>query len=437
MTSARRGDDVLGEYTYGPDRQRIKKLEEGRTSYYVAPDFEVRDGTAVIYVTLGDTKIAKIEVPEFAATFLPDLAPGTADGKSFTSDPDAQITAGDAWIAQAMLSGVFEATVEVDETVVEELLAASSRRLLAGELPGVTYYHRNNVSSTVASTNSDGQIERLMLHYPFGGSRYQTSDAVGEYGYTGQERDASGLSYHSARFLNTELGAWNSPDPLLVSLRTDLVAGLRIAAIYSYASGNPISRSDSSGLADSVEVQVDKSGLSVKGGGVELADSTSTFKGAIDNVGFEWSKVKNEIQKIKVSVFEFGRNYVQRSFGVYSVKGGISKEGPSAGVGTPVGTGTVSADWTKADELKLELRYKIAPEITLQPKTSVFGIQIKGPKGKAPPMKAIEGGVSVELRGFEGEGLKPILPSLKNDGGSLLEGFASPDEESLSDPRAK
>lgn len=244
MTSAQRGDEVLGTYIYGPDRQRIKKEEREQTTYYFSPDFEVRNGTAFIYVTLGSTKVARIEVPDYAAMFLDDLAPGSASGKSFTAKPDGQITAADAWIAQAMLRGVFEASVQVNEALVDELLVTSARRALGVGSEQVTYYHFDHSGSAVATSNARGAIVSRASYYPFGQSRGATVGV--DYGYTGKEADDTGMTYFGSRFADPRNAQWLSPDPAFAVLHSagDLSSGM---ARYSFARCNPVNYVDPDG----------------------------------------------------------------------------------------------------------------------------------------------------------------------------------------------
>jgi hypothetical protein len=71
----------------GVDRvvKREKTQESLRTTVYIDPDFEVRDGLATTYIRVGGQRVVKIESPLFAAAFLPDLSP---PGK-----PDGEVTA--------------------------------------------------------------------------------------------------------------------------------------------------------------------------------------------------------------------------------------------------------------------------------------------------------------------------------------------------------
>jgi RHS repeat-associated protein len=269
LITATRSDTVLGRYTYGPDRQRIKKVEDGHTTYYVAPNFEVRDGTAILYVTLGDRKVVKIQIPEYATTFLADLAPGTAAKKAYTPEPDGAVNAADAWAAQAILNGTFTADVEVEITdeLVDDLLAASTRRLLGAESEEVTYLHHNHLGTTAATTDSEGDVVQRTEHYPYGVARYASQGWEEEYGYTGKERDAdTELCHFGARYYHPRIASWTSVDPASVELES-----LGARSTYAIARHDPINWLDPDGLADQWA-----EGWKLKFGPVSVKQLTST-----------------------------------------------------------------------------------------------------------------------------------------------------------------
>ncbi|HEY3494841.1 MAG TPA: RHS repeat-associated core domain-containing protein, partial [Polyangiaceae bacterium] len=250
LTEVRRGDGSLGAFVYGPARDRIKKDEDGHFTYYVAPDFEVRDGSGIVYVSLGDQKVVKIEAPEYATTMFADLAPGDATGDVYTPDPDGAIDAGDAWVAQAVLSGTFAADdlPAVTDALVDELLAATTRRLLGVQTETITYLHHDQLGSTVATTDADGNVIERSLQYPFGLPRFESGGLPEDYGHSGKERDASGLTSFGARYQDPWLARWVSVDPLFASLDAKAAGSPEATVAYAFAQNAPISLKDPLGL---------------------------------------------------------------------------------------------------------------------------------------------------------------------------------------------
>jgi RHS repeat-associated protein len=105
-------------------------------------------------------------------------------------------------------------------------------------------------------TQSGGVISYEEYH-PFGSTAFHTAQgslgvSTKRYRYTGKERDEeTGLYYHGARYYAPWLGRWTAADPLGLTEpgRADL-------NLYAYVRGNPISRIDPQGLADTEPVGV-------------------------------------------------------------------------------------------------------------------------------------------------------------------------------------
>ncbi|HEY3494488.1 MAG TPA: toxin TcdB middle/N-terminal domain-containing protein, partial [Polyangiaceae bacterium] len=209
LTTARREAASLVENRYGEGATRVKRAEQGHTTYYPAPDFEVRDGSAIVYASLGARKVARIEEPEFATGFLGDVAPGALAGRAYTAEPDGAINAADAWAAQAVLETIFEADFESRDELVDALLAATTRRLLEGERERVTFLHHNHGGTTAVTTDEDGNVRSRTEHYPFGMLRYASAGYTEDYSFAGKERDEStGLTYFGARFFDAFTAQW-------------------------------------------------------------------------------------------------------------------------------------------------------------------------------------------------------------------------------------
>jgi RHS repeat-associated protein len=105
---------------------------------------------------------------------------------------------------------------------------------------GTLYFLQDKQRSTVALMNAAGGLVEHPQYEAFG----ETSGSpFTRYGYTGRERDSTtGLMYYRARWYDPQQGRFISEDPLGVS------GGLNL---YEYVTGNPISKTDPTGLLDS------------------------------------------------------------------------------------------------------------------------------------------------------------------------------------------
>lgn len=280
LTSIRRGGVVSAGYHYDSGGERIKKAENGRWSYYPAPDFEVRDGVATTYVTLNGRRVGKIELPRGPPpAFLPDLAPFEAPDGEARPKPDGLVTAADAWAAEAVRVGVFRGSSPVEEDKVDELLSAAANRLLyAGTERRVTFLHQDHQGSLAATTNESGAAAHREWFFPHG-SRRPDKDVDDEpYGFAGKEADtAAGVSYFGARYLSTRSGQWLSPDMTLIGTPAKLVERPFELGPFTYGLNNPVAMLDPDGNETVGEV--------IQRLGNEAADQGSTFGMAAAAVG--------------------------------------------------------------------------------------------------------------------------------------------------------
>ncbi len=259
MARTERGGETLAVLGYGPGMDRVKKTESGQTTYYLTPDFEIRDGIATLYVQLGNERVAKIENPTPAAIGLPDLAPAEAlDNGTLQPDPDNRITAADAWMAQASATGTFSFTGSQTGEDVVALLAAAARRILTDiddNAVKKTYFHNDHLGSLVAVTDANGNAVERRAQYPYGLDRTPNIPFEAEFLFTGKETDRStGLVYFGARYYSAEIGRWVSADPLFLGSSQHFFQSPREGTnLYSYVTNSPLNANDPLGLEISNE----------------------------------------------------------------------------------------------------------------------------------------------------------------------------------------
>lgn len=259
---SRRGDQVLewdafgrlvavtgteglqGEYAYDANDLRALKVEGGRRTLYFTDRFEVRDGVATVYLDIDGQRYARLETAALAPTILSDLAPLVGA----TPDPDAMISAGDAWVANAVSTGVIELADGVPSEV-RELLASSAHRLLLGaDGEAYSYFHHNHLGSVAAVTDEQGTVTERNDFFPEGQVRTSGARAPETFGYVGKEHDATGFIYFGARYLDPETGRWLSPDPAFDFINGDFQARHEEATSpYTNGRCNPTNFRDADG----------------------------------------------------------------------------------------------------------------------------------------------------------------------------------------------
>jgi RHS repeat-associated protein len=106
------------------------------------------------------------------------------------------------------------------------------------------YFAYDGLGSVRQVLSSAGAVNLTQTFDPFGNPYHQNISAGQQpsYGYTGEQRDANGLTYLRARYYNPAIGRFTQQDPFAGAL--DEPATLNA---YSYVGGNPISNGDPAG----------------------------------------------------------------------------------------------------------------------------------------------------------------------------------------------
>lgn len=102
--------------------------------------------------------------------------------------------------------------------------------------PVVTYYYTDNQGNVLATTDESGQILSRDDYHPYGASALSAPSSGP--GFVGAISDPdSDLIYMQARYLDSSIGRFISKDPLASEFNQ-----------YSYASNNPVTLRDTTGL---------------------------------------------------------------------------------------------------------------------------------------------------------------------------------------------
>lgn len=106
----------------------------------------------------------------------------------------------------------------------------------------VTYYHTDILGSVVAASDEEGNILWRRVYQPYGETHQPDPNDTEDIGYTGKERDASGLVYFGARYYDPIAGRFMGIDPM------GFVEGNpQSFNRYAYANNNPYAYVDPDG----------------------------------------------------------------------------------------------------------------------------------------------------------------------------------------------
>lgn len=166
---------------------------------------------------------------------------------------------------------------------------------------------RDLLGSTLALTDSNGNIQTTYSYDPFGGTSSAGSSNSNVFQYTGREDEGNGLYYYRARYYNPLMGRFVSQDPLGFKGQD--------ANFYRYVWNSPTNFTDPLG----------EIGGGVSAGGSVEAGVVGAGAGATGSFG--------------LGVFTNGSNVCAGAF----VSGGAFAGGPGWGASAP--SGPSSANW--------------------------------------------------------------------------------------------
>ncbi|MGG2100494.1 RHS repeat-associated core domain-containing protein [Stenotrophomonas sp. NRRL B-14846] len=112
----------------------------------------------------------------------------------------------------------------------------------------VTYIHTDALGSPVAETDASGNVIKRYAYEPYGA--VVGGEVTDGPGYTGHVSDAAtGLSYMQQRYMDPQLGAFLSVDPVTAQGKGDM----RLFNRYAYAFNNPYTFDDPDGRCPSCD----------------------------------------------------------------------------------------------------------------------------------------------------------------------------------------
>ncbi|MBI5493516.1 MAG: VCBS repeat-containing protein [Deltaproteobacteria bacterium] len=218
LVGANRGNRRLADYAYDGMNVRVRRRDPVADSYYLQPDFEVRDGVSQLFVEAGGRRVALVESITLAADLYSDLAPAADGGAALAPQPDHAITAADAWLAHAAGDGILALTAGTHVSPERVLLRSAARRLLLTDDNGApadrtTYLLQDYQGSVTVTLDEQANVVQHTEYFPLGTERFQSAGYREPHGFKGLEtEDSSELTYISPRYRDQRLAVWLSPN---------------------------------------------------------------------------------------------------------------------------------------------------------------------------------------------------------------------------------
>lgn len=249
LTSLKDEESSLdAQYYYGSSLSRVAKRENGQLTYYVMDDYEVRDGQGVISVKMGNLLVAKVYQSALVDETLRDMAPFDVNMMGVLSpEGDERLLASDAWAAQQVENDIWS-LIEGEAQKTQRALHSSARRSLFALGGEVSYFHNDFSQSIFMVTDEQGEISEHNVYYPFGELKFGPYGLLETKLYTQKERDMSGLTYFGARYADTQLGRFISPDPTFTNLEgSEFNSPSEATNPYLFSNNRPTTQIDPDG----------------------------------------------------------------------------------------------------------------------------------------------------------------------------------------------
>ncbi len=236
---------LLGQYWYGAGKIRQVKYEQKLHTIYISPDYEIREGQAILYIMMNKQRVASSAQTASVEKVYDDIAPGNGD-TTYVAKPDGTLNVADAMLAYHIQAGTRKAELrkrEVKGGLAEGVMASRLHQLLDEGKEVKQFYHMDHLTSTRKVTDEKGEVKGEVDYYPYGAPKGATGGGI-VFGYMNTELDrATNLNYAKTRYLDTSLGRWISADGKFEKLHSIKDE----AHIFSYVNANPVRYLDPNG----------------------------------------------------------------------------------------------------------------------------------------------------------------------------------------------
>lgn len=116
--------------------------------------------------------------------------------------------------------------------------------------------HNDHIGSVTLTLDSNNQVIQHSHYQPYGAAANLQLTSLQPYGFSGKERDDSGLLYFEARYYDPLSGRFISPDPLFGEQMDKCLSSVIECNLYQYTGNNPVMFVDAFGFEKTVFISV-------------------------------------------------------------------------------------------------------------------------------------------------------------------------------------
>jgi RHS repeat-associated protein len=180
---------------------------------------------------------------------------------------------------------------------------------ISSPVPRIRYQHSDHLGSSSVETSDTGALISFEEYYPYGGTSFQSTSSSSQvsakrYRYNGKEKDEeTNLYYYGARYYISWLGRWMNCDPL-----GEEGSGLNL---YRYASNNPVTRIDPTGMAD---IPVNEKHFKIENNKKEKVKSDSKNTDATGKMVEKFKSLVEKSQTLQKTINSVDKLGVKSSF---------------------------------------------------------------------------------------------------------------------------
>ncbi len=244
-----KGGVEASEHVYANEFGRVYSMSGDAMTWFLSDDVTVVDGVGEVYISIGGGSVAK---HQYAAgpLVLADVAPATGSDTGLGVNADGVVNAADAWLSYASETGLVTLSAATP-SASSEVLAASANQGLIDFGERTTFLHRDVNHSVIAVTDGAGATVELQGHYPYGASRWSTTNASERLDWTSKRTDdASGQVHIGNRVYDPVIARWTTVDHRFATIGPDeLNRPWEAAGNYLYCLGRPEECQDEDGEA--------------------------------------------------------------------------------------------------------------------------------------------------------------------------------------------
>lgn len=157
------------------------------------------------------------------------------------------------------------------------------------------FLHNDHLGSVTLTLSDSGALQQHSYYQPYGDAANIQPHKTQPYGFSGKEKDRSGLMYFEARYYDPLSTRFISPDPLFSEDVGRCVGSVIECNLYQYTGNNPVNFVDVFGLetwpVEGVDLVATSNNNSVGGFFGNSRNSGNKFHGGVDVGGSEGDRV--------------------------------------------------------------------------------------------------------------------------------------------------